>query len=202
MPGARLTVHDREVIERGVQAGWTATRIAEAIGKHRTTVAREVAKGSGWAAFDVPKRDALRARGLPGRRPVYRARVAHLRAVRRARRPRPCKLSGAFGVVVAGLLEADWSPRQISAMLPRLFPGEDSWRVSHETIYQSLFVQSRGELKRELTAHLRTQRTSRKARPGDRRGHRVGIVSIRQRPAEADDRAVPGTGNLNAVVKR
>lgn len=69
--------------------------------------------------------------------------------MRRARRPKPCKLVGEFGVVVAGLLQANWSPQQISALLPGLFPDREDWRVSHETIYQSLFVQTRGELRRE-----------------------------------------------------
>lgn len=192
MPGARLTVHDREVIERGVRAGWSATRIAEAIGKHRTTVVREVARGSGTVRSRPMKGDALRP-APTGRRPVYRARVAQVRAERRGRRPKACKLVGEFGVVVAGLLQADWSPQQIARSLPVLFPGRQDWRVSHETIYQSLFVQARGELRRELTAHLRTGRTGRKPRGrAENRGRLTGMVNIRQRPAEAADRAVPG----------
>lgn len=192
MAGARLTVHDREVIARGVASGWTATRIAEAIGKHRTTVVREVARGSGHRAHWVPQGDALR-RAWRGRAPVYRAGVAQERAGRRARRPKPCKLVGEFGVVVAGLLQANWSPQQITAMLPGLFPDREDWRVSHETIYQSLFVQARGELRRELTVHLRSQRTARTPRGSvERRGKLTGMVSIRERPAEAGDRAVPG----------
>lgn len=192
MPGARLTVHDREVIERGVRAGWSAGRIAEAIGKHRTTVVRELARGSG-------ARNARRARSpMPGRRrrpgrpSVYRAAVAQARSDRWARRPKPCKLVGEFGVVVSGLLQANWSPQQIAGMLPVLFPDRQDWRVSHETIYQSLFVQTRGELRKELTAHLRTGRTTRRAHGTARPGRLVGTVPISARPPEAADRAVPG----------
>jgi IS30 family transposase len=95
--------------------------------------------------------------------------------------------------VVSGLLEADWSPQQIAAMLPRLYPGDEAMRVSHETIYTSLFVQGRGELRRELAAHLRTGRTARQPRGRiQKRGRLVGMIPISQRPAEAADRAVPG----------
>ena len=192
MPGARLTAEDRSVIQRGVEAGWSVSRIAVAVGKHRTTVAREVARGSGALRWRPLKGDALRPAST-GRRAVYRARVAQARAVRRARRPKSCKLVGEFGVVVAGLLQANWSPQQIAALLPILFPDRQDWRVSHETIYQSLFVQARGELRRELTKHLRTQRKDRKPRGHvERRGRLAGMVSIRERPAEAADRAVPG----------
>ena len=120
MPGARLTVHDRVVIERGVRAGWSATRIAQAIGKHRTTVAREVARGSGVRADKSPVGDALCKLGK-GRRAVYRSAVAQERSRRRARRPKPCKLTGQFATVVAGLLQADWSPQQIARLLPALY---------------------------------------------------------------------------------
>lgn len=103
------------------------------------------------------------------------------------------KLVGALAAVVSGLLESDWSPQQIAAKLPRMYPDDPGLRVSHETIYQSLFVQGRGELRRELTTHLRTQRTARKPHgTTERRGKLIGMVSIRSRPAEAADRAVPG----------
>jgi IS30 family transposase len=119
--------------------------------------------------------------------------VAQVRAQRQARRPKPSKLVGEFALVVSGFLAANWSPQQISVMLPRLFPAREDWRVSHETIYQSLFVQTRGELRRELAAHLRSGRTHRKARgSASGRGKLTGMISIRQRPAEAEDRAVPG----------
>ena len=124
---------------------------------------------------------------------VYRAAVAHHRARMKAKRPKPFKLSGDLGLVVAGLLQANWSPQQIAAMLPELYPDRDGMRVSHETIYQSLFVQTRGELRRELTTHLRTRRSTRKAQGRtEKRGRLVGMTPISARPAEADDRAVPG----------
>jgi IS30 family transposase len=111
----------------------------------------------------------------------------------RARRPKSCKLVGRLGAVVAGLLEADWSPQQIAVMLPNLYPDDDAMRVSHETIYQSLFVQTRGELRRELAAHLRTGRRGRKPRgKADGRGKITGMTPISARPAEVEDRAVPG----------
>ena len=193
MPGARLAVHDREVIERGVRAGWTATRIAEAIGRHRTTVSRELARGAGSRHGRLSRAPQLAGRPRqPGRPSGYRAVVAQERSDRRARRPKPCKLVGEFGVVVAGLLQVNWSPQQISALLPALFPDREDWRVSHETIYQSLFVQTRGELRKELTAHLRTRRTTRRAHGTGRPGRLVGTIPISARPAEAADRAVPG----------
>ena len=164
-----------------------------AVGKHRTTVARELNRGAGYRADRVPRRRVLGEDTGRGKRPAYRARVAHQRALRRARRPKPGKLTGTLAMVVAGLLEADWSPQQIAAMLPRLYPGDDGMRVSHETIYQSLFVQTRGELRRELTKHLRTARTARKAQGRvETRGRLVGMVPISARPAEAADRAVSG----------
>jgi IS30 family transposase len=113
--------------------------------------------------------------------------------VRRARRPKPFKLTGPLAGVVCGLLELDWSPQQIAAMLPGMFPDDDGMRVSHETIYRSLFVQTRGQLRQDLVAHLRSGRTARK--PQGRtavRGRLVGMVPLSARPAEAADRAVPG----------
>lgn len=191
MPGRRMTEHDRRVLQRGVDLGWTLGRMAEAIGKHRTTVARELARGSGTRVHRPTAGSPLAPR--PGHVPQYRAEVAQARADRRARRPKPFKLVGDLGAVVSGLLAAGWSPQQVSAMLPRLYPQRQDWRVSHETIYQSLFVQARGELRRQVAAHLRTGRTARKPRgTRETRGKLAGTVSIRERPAEAADRAVPG----------
>ena len=189
MPGRRLQVHEREVIQRGLALRLDDGQIAALLGRHRSTVTREIARNSGVLAGLAPRSRS----GHAGHPRLYRADRAQGHARRRARRPKPCKLTGRLGTVVAALLRLDWSPEQIAALLPVLFPGQDAMRVSHETIYQSLFVQSRGELRRELTAHLRTRRTARKpqGRP-DARGKLVGMVSIRQRPAEADDRAVPG----------
>jgi IS30 family transposase len=195
MPGARLTEFERGVIERGRRDGLTVPQIASVIGKHRTTVSRELNRGAGQDARRVPLRQIVGER-RSGRRPVYRASVAQKRAQWAARRPKPCKVTGQLALVVQGLLEVDWSPQQIAAMLPILFPGDDGMRVSHETIYQSLFVQTRGELRRELTGHLRSQRTTRKPRGNSRaqgalRGLK-GMVPISARPAEVGDRAVPG----------
>jgi len=192
MPGARLSEYDRGVIERGLRDGLTVAQIASAVGKHRTTVVREINRGCGLKVSRVPRSTVL-GRRRPGRPTSYVASVAHARARRRGRRPKPCKLVGEFGVVVSGLLAANWSPQQVSVMLPLLFPDREDWRVSHETIYQSLFVQTRGELRRQLTAHLRTQRTSRKPQGrNESRGKLIGMIPISARPAEVADRAVPG----------
>ena len=192
MSGARLTVHDREVIERGLVQGLSHARIAALIGRHRTTVAREVAQGLGAKVSTVVPPVSVR-RVRRGRPPVYRARVAQAKAVRRGRRPKGCRLVGDLAMVVSGLLAADWSPQQIARLLPELYPDQDGMRVSHETIYRSLFVQTRGQMRRELTSHLRTQRTDRKPQGrAEKRGRLVGTTPISARPAEAADRAVPG----------
>lgn len=192
MTGARLTEFDRGVIERGWRDGLTPVQIASAIGKHRTTVVRELNRGAGDKTARVPVRKVV-GRTSHGRRPKYWAKVAQTRARWNARRPKQSKLTGALAVVVAGLLEADWSPQQIAAMLPSLFPDDDAMRVSHESIYKSLFVQTRGELRRELTKHLRSGRTARKPQGHtEPRGRLAGMISISARPAEANDRAVPG----------
>ena len=186
MPGSRLLESERLVIERGLDAGLSKAKIAAALGRSPATISREVRRGGG-------KRSARPGVVLKGRPRRYRANRAQCLSDERARRPKPCRLVGRLGAVVAGLLEADWSPEQIAAMLPNLYPDDDAMRVSHETIYQSLFVQTRGELRRELTAHLRTGRTARKLQGKvERRGKITGMMPISQRPAEADDRAVPG----------
>src|SRR6266850_8223113 len=99
---------------------------------------------------------------------------------------------------VAGKLRLDWSPEQIAGWLKRTHPEDGCNQVSHETIYRSLFVQTRGVLKKELLSHLRSKRSMRRSKPadpnGDRRGHIKDIVSIRQRPAAVEDRAVPAIG--------
>jgi transposase, IS30 family len=194
MPGARLTEYDRGVIERAVGQGLSVPQIAVLVGKHRTTVTRELARGSGSRPDRWPKHPAGSARrGVRGRSAVYRAWIAQSRAREQARRPKAFKLSGDLGLVVSGLLQANWSPQQIAQRLPELYPDQDGMRVSHETIYRSLFVQTRGELRRELTKHLRSGRTSRKPQGRkETRGKLAGTIPISQRPAEAADRAVPG----------
>lgn len=186
MPGSRLVESERLVIERGLDAGLTQGQIALVLGRSPATISREVRRGGG-------KRSARPGVVLRGRPRRYRAIRAQRLSDNRARRPKPCRLVGRLGAVVAGLLEADWSPQQIATMLPNLYPDDDAMRVSHETIYQSLFVQTRGELRRELTAHLRTQRRARKPHGRvERRGKITGMMPISARPAEAEDRAVPG----------
>jgi IS30 family transposase len=177
MPGRRLRAEDRETIERGLLNMLSVEQIAAVMGVAASTVRREIER-------------AAAGREAAG---GYRAGPAQQLAVESAKRPKAPRLVGRLAAVVSGLLEADWSPEQIAAMLPRLYPDDPELRVSHETIYQSLFVQSRGELNRELAAHLRTGRSDRKPRGRtERRGKLVGMVPISQRPAEAADRAVPG----------
>jgi len=186
MPGARLRESERVAIERGLDAGLTQAQLAAVLGRSPATISREVRRGGG------PRSSRRGPRGL-GRPRRYRADRAQMLAKGRARRPKAHKLTGPLALVVSGLLKADWSPQQIANMLPILFPDDEAMRVSHETIYQSLFVQTRGELRRELTAHLRSGRTTRKPR-GSRAGcgKIKGMVPISARPAAANDRAVPG----------
>jgi IS30 family transposase len=191
MAGRRLDERERQVIERSLAAGLTAGQIAAVLGRHRTTVVREIER-NGVVRFGSPRPRRSRRGGVVGRPRVYRAGRAQGHADRRARRPKPFKLTGSLALAVGQLLLQDWSPQQIAASLPGLFPGDDGMRVSHETIYQSLFVQTRGELRRELTEHLRSKRMSRKPRTGVVRRGLIGIVPISQRPAEVSDRAVPG----------
>ena len=176
-PGGRyLSLEEREEIAVGVAAGLGPGEIGRRLGRPASTVSREVARnGSG--------------RG-------YRATAAQARAEARARRPKPAKLAvnGELRAWVQGKLEMNWSPGQVSARLAAEFPGRAEMRVSPETVYQSLYVQGRGALRRELARHLRTGRALRKPRrkEGERRGKIPGMASISERPPEAADRAVPG----------
>jgi IS30 family transposase len=173
-----FSLAEREEISRGLVAHSSFRDIAQALGRATSSITREVHRNGG------------RAR--------YRAICAERRAWQQARRAKRCKLSlnAPLRECVADKLQLQWSPEQISAWLVRAYPADHSMRVSHETIYRTLFVQARGALKRELTAHLRTHRKRRGARhcegAGFRGGSIVGELSIRERPAEADDRAVPG----------
>ena len=172
MPGCRLSLAERQWIWWGVAAGLSGRQVAAALGRSPSTVCRE-----------------LRRCGREAYRPVD----AHEQAARLARRPQRYRLCGALAVVVGGWLELGWSPEQIAARLPRAFPADDRMRVSHETIYKSLFVQGRGELRRQLTQLLRTHRAGRRPQgTPQRRGKLIGMVPISARPAEAADRAVPG----------
>jgi IS30 family transposase len=194
-PGARLTVERRRTIERSFRIGLAQGQIAAIIGKDKSTVSRELARSFSAPGSRSPKVASARGGGA-GYRRVYDAERAQRLAQVHARRPKPRRLDRArLRTKVWALLRADWSPEQIAESLPRLFPDDPMMRVSHETIYQSLFVQTKGALKAELTAHLRTQRTTRKAQTGGAKRITLGItddIRISARPAEAEDRAVPG----------
>jgi len=174
--GRYLSLAEREEIAVGLAGGRSLREIARELGRPVSTVSREVARN-----------------GPPGR---YRAVRAQALAELRGRRPKTAKLAGddELRCWVQAKLEAKWSPEEISARLKLEFPGRAEMRVSHETIYQSLYVQGRGALRRELAASLRTGRALRRPRraEGERRGKIPGMVMISERPAEAGDRAVPG----------
>jgi len=173
-----LCLQEREAISRGLASGHSIREIAGELNRSPSTISREISRNGGV------KR--------------YRAASADEQAWDRARRPKLCALAlnGRLRNVVASKLAMEWSPEQISGWLPLAFPEEESMRVSHETIYKSLFVQSRGVLKKELQAHLRTQRVFRQSRTnntrGNARGQIIDAVSISDRPPEIEDRAVPG----------
>jgi transposase, IS30 family len=175
--GRYLSVAEREEIAVGLAAGDSQREIAERLGRSPSTISREVRRNS---------------RG----RTAYRALAAQGQAQHRAGRPKAAKLAGNAGLrgLVAARLEQKWSPEQVSTWLRRQFPDRPEMQVSHETIYQSIYVQGRGALRRELAACLRTGRAVRKPRrkDGERRGKIPGMVMISDRPAEVADRAVPG----------
>jgi IS30 family transposase len=176
--GLALTAREREEISRGVAGGESARAIAARLGRSPSTITRELNRNGG--------------------RCRYRAAEADRAAWERARRPQLCKLArnARLAALVAAKLEQEWSPEQIAGWLKLAFPEDETMHVSHEAIYLTLFVQARGALKRELVAHLRRRRSLRRprtARQGNRgQGQIVDAVSIRERPPEADDRAVPG----------
>ena len=185
---SRLSLAAREEISRGLTAELTFTAIAVGIGRALSTVSREVNNNGG--------------------RGMYRAWVAHNRACERARRPKPAKL--AVNVELSLLVdewmsERLWSPRQVSARLHLEHPDDPMMRVSHETIYQSIYVQGRGALRKELAACLRTGRAVRRSRTrnaGGTVGRIPDMVNISERPAEADDRAVPGHWEGDLIIGR
>ena len=173
----RLSLAEREEISRGLAAGLSLRVIAAGLARAPSTVSREVLGNGG--------------------RTRYRAAAADRAAWSKATRPKATKFATtpALAALVTAKLELDWSPQQIAGWLKTEFPDDGAMRVSHESIYRSLFVQARGSLRKELTAHLRTGRATRRpagARQPDGRGTRPGILHISQRPAEAADRAVPG----------
>jgi transposase, IS30 family len=184
-----LTPAEREEISRGLASGESLRAIAARLSRSASTVCREVNRNGG--------------------RRNYRAQNAEERASKRARRHKRCLLAidGRLRELIAEKLKEDCSPQQISGWLKREYPSDEAMRVSHETIYRTLFVQARGALKRELLAHLRSRRMMRRSRHASTRGQPRGqikeAVSIRERPPEAEDRAIPGhwEGDLLAAAR-
>lgn len=174
-----LSLQDREEISRGLSAQRSIRQIAIRIGKAASSVSREIRRNGGASE--------------------YRATQAEAASWRRAQRPKPCVLAQHRRLrreVIRGL-QRRWSPQQIARRLTEQFPDDQTMRVSHETIYRSLFIQSRGVLKKQLLGHLRRQRSLRRPRNAATQAPvqaRLAIqgLSIRERPAEAEDRAVPG----------
>jgi IS30 family transposase len=183
-----LTLVEREDISRGIASGSSIREIAKGLERAVSTVSREVGR---------PRRGRLGGPRVGGR-PLYRATEADHQAWESALRPKACLLAIHVKLqkIVAGKLILDWSPEQISGWLKRRYPEDETMRVSHETIYRSLFIQARGVLKKELIQHLRSKRRIRRSRQSRGSGHRSGqivdAISIRERPAEIEDRAIPG----------
>jgi IS30 family transposase len=169
---------EREEISRGLAAGLSLRSIAAGLGRAPSTISREVAANGG--------------------RRRYRAATADQQAWSMARGRKVCKLATHTrlrAMVAEKLQQEQWSPEQIAGWLKATFPNDPEMQVSHETIYRTLFIQSRGALRKELTKHLRTGRVIRRpagTRLPDGRGGRPRILHISERPAEAVDRAVPG----------
>ena len=173
-----LSLAEREEISRGIVADLSARSIASKLGRSPSTVSREINRNGGRAN--------------------YRAIPADQNAWDQAQRPKRCKLvrNRALARIVESKLRLLWSPEQIAGWLKRSFPADERYQVSHETIYRSLFVQARGALKKELQLYLRSKRTIRRAKQSSLKGIGLGgmpeAVSIRERPASVEDRAVPG----------
>jgi IS30 family transposase len=169
---------EREAISRSLAVGTSMRQIAENLGRSPSTISREIARNGG--------------------RQSYLATHADERAWAHSKRPKACILSvnAPLQRVVAEKLKDNWSPQQIAGWLKTTYQDDPIMRVSHETIYRSLFIQARGVLKRELISHLRSRRTMRRGKSatteGQPRGQIIDAVSIRERPAEVEDRAIPG----------
>jgi IS30 family transposase len=173
-----LTLAEREDISRGIASGWSMRQIARQLDRAASTVSREVRRH--------------------GDRPAYRAHDADCQAWVSALRPKRCLLAmnRKLRDIIASKLILDWSPEQISGWLKNRYPDNPRMRISHETIYRSLFIQARGVLKKELMDYLRSKRHMRRSQHSrifkDSRGRIADAISIRERPAEVEDRAVPG----------
>ena len=181
-----LTLVEREQISRGIVAGDSIRSIAASLGRAPSTISREIKRNGGCRR--------------------YRACRADQAAWERAKRPKPCKLviNRSLARIVAKQLRALWSPEQIAGLSKCAYPNDEGYQVSHETIYRSLFIQARGALKKELLQHLRRTRVMRRSRhkhPGDTgQGQITNTVSIRERPASVEDRAVPGHWEGDLII--
>lgn len=173
-----LTLAEREEISRSVVTGESMRSIAANLGRAPSTISREITRNGGLDS--------------------YRASQADQMAWDQARRPKVCRLAEnrTLARLVAEKLQLEWAPEQIAGWLKRTYPKDTGFQVSHETIYRSLFIQSRGALKKELTEHLRRTRVMRRSRHHTQKtadhGRIVGAIEISERPATAEDRAVPG----------
>ena len=173
-----LTLGEREEISRAIVADRSIRSIAASLGRAPSTISREIKRNGGLER--------------------YRANQADQGAWDRARRPKDCKLveNRTLAQLVAGKLQLQWSPEQIAGWLKRTYPEDTSCQVSHETLYRSLYIQARGALKKELLVHLRRTRAMRRSRhhtqKTDNHGRIIDAVSISERPAAVEDRAIPG----------
>jgi IS30 family transposase len=184
-----LGLADREEVSRGLAAGWSVRMIASQLRRAPSTISREIRRNGGAGA--------------------YRAAAAQTATCQRARRPKPSVFQRnrcLAGVVERWLEFEQWSPVQISARLRSEFPDDETMRVSAETIYQALYVYGRGGLRKELAAHLRSQRTSRRAQTVTARNRGRSpipdLVSIAERPDEVEDRLVPGHWEGDLIMGR
>lgn len=172
----QLTLEEREEISRGLAADFSIRTIARALSRSPSSISREISRNGGTIK--------------------YRASIADQLAWKRGKRPKQCVLgsNSKLRKLVAAKITEDWSPEQISSWLKLTYPDDETLRVSHETIYKSLFIQTRGLFRKELRSHLRTKRKfrhSKQHRPGAR-GQIVDAVSISERPPAIEDRAIPG----------
>ena len=183
--GRFLSLEERVDIQAGIAAGRSVRSIARDLGRAPSTVSREIGRNAWY-------------------RTQYRAVAADSHARHRAERPKPRKLAcnDRLAVRVTAGLQRRWSPREISERLAMDFPDDPSMQISHEAIYQSLFMLGRGGLRKELTSALRSGKAIRRPRRtvGERRGRIPGMVMITERPAEADDRAVPGHWEGDLII--
>lgn len=173
-----LSLSEREDISRGLAAGESLRNIARVLGRSVSTISREILRNGGLKK--------------------YRASIADVAAWDRARRPKLCRLALNITLqqIVAEKLSQNWAPEQVSGWLKLQYPNDKFMQISHETIYRSLFIQARGVLKKDLLHHLRSKRTMRRSKlsntKGQVRGQIIDGISIRERPADIEDRAVPG----------